>query len=96
MIPAGDEDALDDPSGDVPDGEGLALPSRDRIEDNRSSDVRDDEQELQERCQVDLVVLSATRDVPGWVVEHGLEERERRIDVMNVTMNRTPKMRPCI
>jgi len=45
--------------------------------------------------QIDLAVLSATGDVPDWIVENGLEERERADRPMNVTMNSTPKMRGC-
>ena len=44
------------------------------------------------RAQVDLAVLPATGDVAGRVVENGLEESQGAgIDVMNVTMNSTPK-----
>ena len=70
-----DEDALDDSSSDVADGEGLVLPPRDRVEHNGRSDVGEDEEELQEGSQVDLVVLPAAGDVPGRIVENGLEER---------------------
>jgi hypothetical protein len=74
--PARNEDALDDSSSDVADGEELVLSPRDRVEHNGRPDVRDDEQELQERAQVDLVVLAATSDVTGRIVEHRLEESE--------------------
>jgi hypothetical protein len=36
-----DEDALDDSSGDVADGQGLVLPTRDRVEHDGRSDVRE-------------------------------------------------------
>ena len=75
--PHRDEDALDDSSTDVADREGLVLPPRDRVEDDGRSDVRDDEEELQESAQVDLVVLPATSDVPDRIIENWLEERER-------------------
>ena len=76
--PGGEEDALDDPGGDVADGEDLALPPRDRVEDDGRSDVREDEKKLQEGPQVNLVVLPATSDVRGRVVKNGLEESQRR------------------
>jgi hypothetical protein len=76
--PGGKEDALDDSSSDVAEGENLVLPPRDRVEDDGRSDVRDDEKKLQEDSQVDLVVLPATSDVPGRVIENGLEEKVRR------------------
>ena len=91
--PASKEDALDDSSSDVADGEELVLSPHDRVEHDGRSDVREDQQELQERAQVDLVVLAAAGDVPGRVVENGLEENRRRIDVRNVMMKSTPKMR---
>ena len=51
---------------------------RDRVEDDGRSDVRDNQQELQERPQVDLVVLAAAGDVRRRIVEHRLEESGRR------------------
>ena len=78
MMPARDEDALDDSSCDVADGEDLALPPRDRVEHDGRSDVRDDEEELQQRGQVDLGVRSATGDVAGRVGENGLKEKGSR------------------
>ena len=74
--PARDEDALDDSSSDVADREELVLSPHDRVEHDGRSDVGDDQQELQERAQVDLVVLAVTGDVSGRVVEHGLEESQ--------------------
>src|SRR5688572_4860362 len=75
--PRSDEDALDDSSGDVTDGDGLVLPPRDRVEHNSRSNVREDEKELQEGSQIDLVVLAPTGDVGGRVVENWLEESQR-------------------
>ena len=72
-----DEDGLDDPSSDVADRECFVLPPGDRVEGDGRSDVRDDEKELQERSQVDLVVLAVTGDVAGRVIENGLEEQKR-------------------
>ena len=76
--PDRDEDGLDDPSSDVADREGLVLPPRDRVEHNGGSDVGDDEKKLQEGSQVELVVLPATGDVCGGIVENRLEQSERR------------------
>ena len=77
-LPRRDEDALDDSSCDVADGESLVLTPRDWVEDDGRSDVGNDEEELQESTQVDLVVLPATSDVPDWIVKNGLEETQRR------------------
>jgi hypothetical protein len=76
--PRRQEDAFDDSSCNIADGEDLVLPPRDRIEHDGRTDVRDDEEELQERAQVDLVVLPATGDVTGRIVQHGLEEKHGR------------------
>src|SRR4029078_3419878 len=75
--PRGDGGSRQYPEHNVADGEGLVLTPRDRVEDDGCSDVRDDEQEFEEGSQVDLVVLPATGDVADWIVENGLEERER-------------------
>jgi len=42
------KDTLDDSSSDVAEREGFVLPPRDRVEDDGRSDVRDDQEELQE------------------------------------------------
>ena len=76
--PRSKEDALDDPGGDVADGEELVLSPHDRIEDNGRSDVREDEKKLQEGSQVDLVVLPAPGDVRGRIVKNRLEQSQRR------------------
>ena len=73
-----DEGALDETSGDVAEGKDLVLPPEDRVHDDSGSDVRDDEQQLQERPEIDLVVLAATGDVAGGVVENRLVESESR------------------
>ena len=75
--PRRNEDGLDDASTDVADREVLVLPPRNRVEHNRRGDVRKDEEKLEEGSQVDLVVLPATGDVPGRVIEYGLEQSER-------------------
>src|SRR5215203_4208865 len=74
--PARNEDALNDSSSDVADREEFVLSPHDRIENNSRSDIGDDEQQLQEGTQVDLAVLPATGDVPGWIVEDRLEESQ--------------------
>ena len=56
--PDRNEDGLDDSRRDVADRECFVLSSRDRIESDGGSDIRDDEQELQEGSQVDLAVLA--------------------------------------
>ena len=94
--PGRDEDGLDDPRGDVADGEGLVLPPRDRVEDDGGADVREDEQELQERSQVDLVVLPAAAMYPAGSSRTGWKRASAAIEVMNVMMNSTPKIRPCL
>lgn len=77
MIPGRDEDALDDSSGDVADGQEFVLSPHDRVEHDGRSDVREDEKEVQEGSEVDLAVLPATRDVAGRIVENRLEESQR-------------------
>jgi hypothetical protein len=42
----------------------------DRKDHDRGADVRDDEQQLQERSEEDPVVLPGTRDVANGIVEH--------------------------
>ena len=78
MIPVAMKDGLDDSSSDVSDGEELVLSLHDRVEHDGRSHVREDEKELQEGSEVDLVVLPATGDVAGGVVENRLEESQRR------------------
>ena len=72
--PRGDEDGLDDSRSDEADSQGLVLPLRDRIQNDGGSDVRDDQEELQENRQVHDVVLAVLGDVRGWVVQNVLEE----------------------
>ena len=73
MIPAAMNDALDQTRGDVADREELVLPPHDRVDHDGCADVRDDQQELEEHAEVDLVVLTAAGDVPGWIVENRLD-----------------------
>src|SRR5919107_5325038 len=60
------------------DREGLVLPLRNRIEHDRRSDVREDEQELQEHTEIDLALAPVPRDETSRVVEKRLEEKRRR------------------
>ena len=50
------------------------LPLRDRIQNDGGSDVRDDQEELQENRQVHDVVLAVLGDVRGWADQDVLEE----------------------
>jgi hypothetical protein len=50
----------------------------DREDHHGGADVRDDQEQLQKRSEEDPVVLSGTRDVADRVVEHRLEEQQRR------------------
>ena len=74
---ARDEDGFDDPRRDVTDREQFVLSPHDRVEHNGGSDIRDDQQQLQEGAKVDLAVLPVTGDVSSRVVENGLEESQR-------------------
>ena len=75
MIPAAMKTHSMIPSGDVADGEDLVLPPSDRVEHDCCSDVRDDEEELQECTQAELVVLPVAGEVTGRVVENGPEKK---------------------
>jgi hypothetical protein len=88
-----DEDALNDPSRDIADGEGLVLPTSDRVEHDGCSDVRDDEEELQECTQADLGVLPFPGEVTGRVVENGLKKKRSGDRCEDVMTNITPKIR---
>ena len=74
----GDEDAFHDARRDVAEREDLVLPLEDRKQHNRGRDVREDEDQLEERPQVDLVVGAAPGDVALGIVENGLIKRKRR------------------
>ena len=73
--PDRDEDALDDSSRDVADRERFVLPPRDRIEDDARPDVREDEEELEQDCEVEPAHPPVAADEPGRVVENGLEDQ---------------------
>ena len=72
-----DEHALEDAGGHIPERELFALPSAYRVEHDGGADVRDDEQQLEERSEQDPVVVSGARDVPDGVVEYRLVEPQR-------------------
>jgi hypothetical protein len=72
-----DKNGLDDSRVDVADREGLVLTPCDRVEGDGRSDVRDDEKELQERSQIDLVVLPLTCMYPAGSSSYGLEQQNR-------------------
>ena len=91
--PGRDEDAFDDSSGDVSDGQEFVLPPHERVEHDGRSDVREDEKEVQEGSEVDLAVLPATRDVPAGSSRTDWKRASAAIDVTNVRRNRIPKIR---
>jgi len=70
-----DERALDETSRDIAESEELALPPQDREQHDGGADVRDDEEQLQERSQEDAVVGAG--DVAAGVVENRLKEIDR-------------------
>src|SRR6266508_4621174 len=74
----GDEDAFHDAGRDVAEREDLVLPLEERDQLNRGADVRDDQDQFQERPEVDAVVGTASGDVALGIVENGLEEEKRR------------------
>jgi hypothetical protein len=73
-----DKDALHDAGHDVSEREDVILPFEERIHHERRADVRDDQEQLQERPPEDLAVRAAVRDVADGVVQHRLEEEKRR------------------
>ena len=79
--PRGDEDGLDDPRSDEADGQGLVLPLRDRIQNDRSSDVRHDQKELQENRQVHDVVLAVLEMYAAGSSRMSWKRMYARIDV---------------
>ena len=72
-----EEDAFHDASRDVPEREDLVLPLEERDQHNRGADVRDDQDQLQDRPEVDAVVGTASGDVALGIVENGLKELKR-------------------
>jgi len=54
------------------------LPLEEREHDNRGGDVRDDEDEFEERPEVDAVVGAGAGDVALGIIENRLEETQRR------------------
>jgi hypothetical protein len=69
---------VEEAGGHVAERELLALSPDDREDHDGGADVRDDQQQLQERSEDDLVVLPAARDVPDGIVEHRLVQRQCR------------------
>jgi hypothetical protein len=65
----GDEDAFDDTSRDIAQSEDFVNPLEDGIEHDGGADVRNDEDQLQERSREHAVVGAATEDVAR-VVHH--------------------------
>ena len=74
--------------------EDLVLPPHDRVQNDGRADVRDDQQELEQHPEIDLGCRGRHRRCS----RPGRRERAGRahsagIDVMNVMMNSTPKIR---
>src|SRR5215211_4946205 len=65
----GDEDAFNDTSRDIAESEDFVNPLEDGEQHNGGADVRDDEEQLQERSREHAVVGAATDDVAR-VVQH--------------------------
>ena len=76
--PDEDERAFNEPGGHIPHREYFALSLDDRVNHDGRADVRDDEQQLEERSEQDPVVLPRARDVANGVVEDRLVEHQRR------------------
>jgi hypothetical protein len=80
----GDEDALHDPSRDVAERENLVLPLEEWNQHDGGADVRDDQDQLQERPEVDAVVRTGSGDVALRIVENGLKRASAAIEVAKV------------
>jgi hypothetical protein len=70
-----DDDGLDDTTGDVAERERLALPLDDGPQHDGGSDVRDGEEDLAERAQLDARVGPVAEDVIGVVEDRVVEEQ---------------------
>jgi hypothetical protein len=55
----------------------FALPPEDREQNDGGADVRDDQNQLQERSEEDAVVGAGTGDVAGGIVENRLKQIKR-------------------
>jgi hypothetical protein len=62
----------------VADRELFVEPPHDRDDHDRGADVRDDEQQFQQRAEQHPLVVPGTRDEGDGVVEHGDVEQRRR------------------
>ena len=94
--PDRDEDGLDDSSRDVADPERFVLPPRDRVEDDARPDVREDEEELEQDREVEPARAPVPPTNPAGSSRTGWKSASAPIDVMNVMMNSTPNIRPCL
>ena len=90
------EDGLDDSSRDEADRQAFVLPLRDRIEDDACSDVREDEEELQDDREVETLSFPSPPMYAAGSSRTDWKRRYAGIDVTNVTMNSTPNIRPCL
>jgi len=73
-----DERAFEDPRRHVTDRQPFELPPHDRDDHDCGSDVRDDQQQLQQRAEVDLVDVPRARDERDWMTERRLVQQHRR------------------
>ena len=73
-----DERALDDPRRHVADRKVFELAPHDRDDDDGGSDVRDDQEKLQQRAEVDLVDVARARDEGHRMTERRFIQRQRR------------------
>ena len=73
-----DERGLEDPRRHVADRQLLELPPHDRDDHDRGADVREDEQQLQQRAEVDLVDVPGARDEGHRMTKRRLVEQQRR------------------
>ena len=71
----GDEDAFHDTSRDKAEGEDFVYPLGDGPQHDSSADVRDDEEQLQERAKGHAGVGAGPDDVAGIVQHRGVEKK---------------------
>jgi hypothetical protein len=86
----GDEGAFNDTSRDIAQSEDFVNPLDDGIEHDGGANVRNDEEQLQERSREHAVVGAATEDVAGIVHHRDVEKTNGGIEVMYVITNNTP------
>jgi hypothetical protein len=85
-----DEGAFNDTSRDIAESEDFVHPLEDGIQYNGGADVRDDEDQLQERSREHAVVGASTDDVAGIVHHRDVVKNKWGIAVIKVITNDTP------